>query len=200
MVGGQHGIEDSGWLAAEEIVEGYTPSQGTLVIIPRMDPVAIGRSTYGNSEWNMNREWPPGQLPRYAPVRRRWETITEVDPDVIVDLHSSGGVYGGSPSGVGQAIFPTSGSESIVDRVCNRLTKNVLGSKWDRSMAYRRGNTISGTKRLLIHKVESDLDARGFICEPTRANGTTLSERTLWNRKSAEFLLEECVGMELRQK
>lgn len=50
---------------------------------------------------DMNSLWPTDCEPRLASVRERWATIIEVDPDVVIDLHSAGEIYGEPGSGVG---------------------------------------------------------------------------------------------------
>lgn len=195
VVGGQHGIEPSGWLAAEHLLKDYQPASGALVVIPRMDPTAIAARAYvGDLGKDMNSSWPTNRTPSYAPVRELWNTIEEVDPDVVIDLHSSSGIYSGSPSGVGQAIFPTPDGSSIASTVCDRLTREYISGEYASKYAYSRGNLLSGNGTKLARKVRSDLGAMAFICEPTR-HRTTLEDRIEWNLSSARYLLEEC-GME----
>ncbi|WP_266082159.1 M14 family metallopeptidase [Haladaptatus caseinilyticus] len=191
VVGGFHGIEEAGYQAAED-VKTWSIDQGTLITIPRANPVAIRRDTYSNDNGNLNRKFPPGEEPTTPLARAIWDVITSYDPDVVLDLHSSKGIYNEDvgPEGVGQAIYPTTASGAGEDAVMT--TRYMNRYHFDGSLEdyyrFRRGNTIDGDRPLLIHKVDADLNQPGFIVETTRY-GTDLETRRNWTLNIVHHLL-----------
>src|SRR6056297_1301616 len=106
VVGGMHGNEDAGYLAAEEI-RSWSIERGTLVTIPRANAAAVEadrRSTVDG--YDLNRQFPVGSTPETELARAIWGVVEEYDPDEVLDLHESTGIWDGDMiGGVGQTIF-----------------------------------------------------------------------------------------------
>lgn len=184
VVGGQHGIEPAGWKAAHKL-RNMTPREGKLVVVPEADKTAINGNTYGGEGGNLNRQWPQGSSLADA----IWSKIQVYAPDVVLDLHSSGGIYGGSPSGVGQCIFPTPNARSDADKVISQLNSNhIKPDGYNGDHLITRGNDQTGRNPLLSHQVGKHLDAKGFLFETTRS-GTNLSTRIDWTYNAALMML-----------
>jgi predicted deacylase len=165
VVGGMHGDERSGYLAAERIVE-WTPEAGRIVVIPRANRVAIERDTRRGPTGDLNREFPPGETPTTDLARAIWDRLVEAEPDVVLNLHSSKGIYGTHQEFVGQAIFPTAAGDavSVAGRVTDTLNDEVV--PWSMPFHdFRVGNTLHGTAPLLAHKVGGDLGVPAYIVE-----------------------------------
>lgn len=188
VVGGQHGIEPAGWTAAHELRE-LNPRAGTVIVVPEADRTAIRDDTYGGESGNLNRQWPAGSRPSSELGRQIWTEIERHDPDVVLDLHSSIGIYGGSPSGVGQAIFPTPNARRATDRVVAELNdSHVRPAGYDGDYLFSRGNDQTGRNPLLSHKVGADTDAKGFLFETTRS-GVPLEMQVEWTVAAARKML-----------
>lgn len=195
VTGGVHGSESAGIEAAWEITE-WKLESGRLVVIPEANAVAVARGTYTGSTGDLNQQFPTGRAPTTANAREIWGVITGYDADVVVDLHTSSGVYGvGGPSGVGQAIFPTAPGRSIARQARNTVNAAHFQGIWTNYYSYTIGNTMTGARPRLIHKVGGDLSLPGFLVEATR-HGTSLSDRTEWLTANTKAILER-TGFEL---
>ncbi|WP_247001360.1 succinylglutamate desuccinylase/aspartoacylase domain-containing protein [Halosolutus gelatinilyticus] len=192
VVAGQHGIEPAGWLTAMQLI-GLTPETGQLVVIPFANPPAIERGVYQTSDGNMNRHFPPGDAPTTDAAAAIWRELRRHDPDVVLDLHSSGGIYrSGVDDGVGQAVFPTAAGRSTAVRAVDWINDELVGpSAYDDAYGFAIGNTQDDDDRpLLTHKVGHDLDVPGYLVEVTRKE-TVLSDRLTWQTATAIKLLDE---------
>jgi predicted deacylase len=165
VVGGMHGDERSGYLAAERTTE-WTLEAGRLVVIPRANRVAIERDTRRGPNGDLNRQFPPGEAPETDLARAIWDRLVAADPDVVLNLHSSKGIYGTHQEFVGQAIFPTAAGDAVpvAERVTDTLNDAVV--PWSMPFHdFRVGNTLDGTAPLLAHKVGGDLGEPAYIVE-----------------------------------
>lgn len=195
VIGGVHGNEFAGMEAAREIAE-WELQSGRLVVIPEANAVAAAQGTYVSPAGDLNQQFPSGRAPTTAHARAVWEVITDYDADVVVDLHTSRGIYGaGGPSGVGQAIFPTPAGRAIASEARDTVNAAHFEGTWAPSYAYTVGNTMTGVRSRLIHKVGGDLGVPGFLIEATR-HGTDLDQRVEWQTASVAAILER-TGFEL---
>lgn len=189
VTGGVHGNEFAGMEAAREIT-GWELQSGRLVVIPESNAVAVQQGTYTSPAGDLNQQFPSGRVPTTAHARAIWDVITDYDADVVIDLHTSRGIYGaGGPSGVGQAIFPTPAGRSIASDVRNTVNAAHFDGTWAPSYGYTIGNTMTGVRSRLIHKVGGDLGVPGFLIEATR-HGTNLDQRVEWLTANVAAILE----------
>ncbi|MFC4989915.1 MULTISPECIES: succinylglutamate desuccinylase/aspartoacylase domain-containing protein [Saliphagus] len=195
VTGGVHGNEYAGMEAAREIA-GWELQSGRLVVIPESNAVAAAQGTYVSPAGDLNQDFPTGREPTSAHARAIWGVITDYDADVVIDLHTSRGIYGaGGPSGVGQAIFPTPAGRPVASGVRNTVNAAHFEGTWAPSYAYTVGNTMTGIRPRLIHKVGGDLGVPGFLIEATR-HGTDLDQRVEWLGANVAAILER-TGFEL---
>lgn len=188
VVGGMHGNEPSGYLAAERLLD-WSLRAGRLVVLPRSNQVAIERESREGEEGDLNRKFPPGREPTTKLARAIWEFVRGESPDVVVNLHSSKGLYRTHAEFVGQAIFPTEAGDatSTAAAVVETLNDDVV--PWYMPMHdFSTGNTLRGTAPLLAHKVGADLDRPAYIVEATKY---LLDPETgaRWTERAAEELL-----------
>lgn len=196
VVGGQHGIEPEGWEAAEMLLD-LEPSSGTLVVIPRADPSAIDIGRYaGTLGGDMNGLWPETGEPGHDHVTECWEAVASADPDLVVDLHSSQGIYGQPGDGVGQALFPTPGATGWAGSVKDRLNDEMVTGHPDR-FDFTMGNTLRAgrnggklARRALAHGSEA------VILETARKRPTDFETRREWTLAGCAWLLGEA-GMDV---
>ncbi len=91
IIGGTHGNETAGFMAAEKLLE-FHPKSGEIIIIPKANKEAIEiNSRTSNNNIDLNRSY-PGKLEGNDIEKLAYEIfaiIEEFDPDVIIDLHES---------------------------------------------------------------------------------------------------------------
>lgn len=168
VIGGVHGDERSGYLAAERVLE-WSLATGRLVVVPRANQVAIQRNSREGVGGDLNRQFTPGQPAGTRLARALWARIEDADPDVVLNLHSSKGIYGFHPEFVGQALFPSEVGDAVphVEEVVSLLNEQVV--PWH--MPYHdfsMGNVVRGSAPLLAHKVNTDLERPAYIVEVTK--------------------------------
>ncbi len=194
VVGGVHGGETSGYRAAEEVV-GWGVEAGTLVVIPWADVVALERNERGGPDGDLNRQFPAGREPTTDLARALWAEVERSDPDVVLDLHRSRGIYDTHHRWVGQAIFPTAAGDAptdaraVIDHMNDEYVPRVMVAH-----RFAMGNTLTGASPLLIHKVGADLGRPGFLIELTDFLLDPATQ-VRWTEAIAERLLER-YGME----
>ena len=96
VLGGVHGNEPGGWLAAEAIAE-WTPAAGSLLVVPRANVLATQALERTLPELgDLNRLY-PGDPEHALPMGRMASAIvgaaTEFEVDLVLDLHESWGFY-----------------------------------------------------------------------------------------------------------
>lgn len=191
VVGGLHGTEEAGYIAANDVAE-WSIDQGNLVVVPEANPVAIKRDTYSNGNGNLNRKFPPGEKPTTPLAREIWDVVVDSNPDIVLSLHSSKGIYQSNvgPNGVGQAIYPTiaHGAKEDAVRTAQYMNRYHLDQSLPDHYRFRRGNVIDADRPLLTHKVAGDLHEVGFIVEVTRY-GTSTDLRVRWTLNIVRHLL-----------
>lgn len=197
IVGGMHGDERSGYLAAERLLEG-TVEAGRLVVLPRANRVAIERDTRKGEGGDLNRQFPPEEEPTTELARAIWGLVQRERPDVAANLHSARGIYGTHASGVGQVLFPTEAGDarSIAGAVVETLNREVV--PWYMPFHdFERGNALSGAAPLFAHKVGGDLGRPAYIVEVTEF---LLDARTgaRWTERATRGLLARH-GLELTE-
>lgn len=178
VVGGQHGNEPAGYLAAEDVAD-WEVDRGVLVVVPRANPRGVRNRTRKVDGRDLNAQFPAGERPTSAQARAVWRVVERHDADVVVDLHSSEGIYG-VDGGVGQAVFPTvtgaavKHAESAIARVNRRYGL-------DGNRSFRRGNVMGRSGQSLTRKVAGDLNETAYVVETTKQN-TELRTRVRWTK------------------
>lgn len=188
VVGGVHGDERPGYLAAGRL-RTRVPDAGTLVVLPRANQVAIERDTREGEGGDLNRQFPADAPPETELAEGIWNFVEETNPDVIVDLHRSVGIYRRHDASVGQAVFPAEVADApgVAEAVVDRLNSDTV--PWYMPLhEFVRGNTITGERSMLVHKVVRELDRPGYIVETTRFLVDTETQAT-WLTEAATALL-----------
>ncbi|SEO79886.1 Succinylglutamate desuccinylase / Aspartoacylase family protein [Halogranum amylolyticum] len=197
VVGGMHGDEPSGYRAATDVAS-WDIRAGRIVAVPKANRPAIQRNTRKNDNGDFNRQFPPGSEPNTELARALWGLVADTDPDVVLDLHSSKGIYRTHESFVGQVVFPSSvdpapgHAREAVDTVNGRVVPWYMPYH-----RYKHGNLVDGDAPLLMHKVTADLGKPGYLIESTKF---LLDPRTAahWTASLAEQLLASH-GIERRE-
>lgn len=170
IVGGIHGDEQAGIIAANDIAE-WSPDYGQLVLLPEANPVAIERNSRENAAGNLNRKFIVGSEPTTPLARTIWSTVMAADPELLITLHESKGILSGEPSGVGQRVFH----------------RNRSATRDAAQMGIRRANKTIGDKRLRF--------GHGRISGPTQSPTGLLSAKADYDAGSSSFIVETYEGV-----
>lgn len=189
VVGGMHGDERSGYLAAKAVTD-WKFDAGRVVVLPAANRPALERGTRHGIHGDLNRKFPPDGEPTTKLARAIWNNVVlKHDPDLLMDLHRSKGIYKFHQSFVGQAIYPTDAGNAVPNAVETIELLNEKYVPW--YMPYhdfRRGNILYGTNPMLVHKFGDDLKQPGYIVETTTFL-TDLDTRVKWTKGAAKKLL-----------
>jgi hypothetical protein len=135
VLGGVHGNEPGGWIAAEEIAT-WEVTRGNLIVIPRANRLATEQLVRTTDELgDLNRLY-PGRAEHTLPMGRMAHEIVqlvrEFDVDVLFDLHESWGFFneydGGGTAFIGQTVTGSgragaSAARGVVEAVNPQLTE-----------------------------------------------------------------------------
>ena len=187
VVGGMHGDEPSGFGAAERISD-WRVKTGRLVVLPHANVPAMERGSRHDG-FDLNRQFPPRSGDCNTDIARAiWREFERHAPDLVVDLHSSKGIYHGSPDGVGQAMFPTwtDPAREVAGGVVSKIndTFDLSGD-----LAYRVGNTLDADNPMLVHRVAGILDRPGYILETYR--GPSLDQQVECHLRAVSWGMAE---------
>jgi len=100
VLGGVHGNEPGGWLAAQRLQESLRPAAGAVLVLPRANRLAINDFVRTTEELgDLNRLYPgdAAGLPMAQMARQIFETLREFRVGVLVDLHESWAFYKDRP-------------------------------------------------------------------------------------------------------
>jgi hypothetical protein len=95
-LGGVHGNEPGGWLAAERIVEDVRPQTGALLVIPRANRQATNLFARTTDELgDLNRLYPGRRdgLPMERMALEIIDTLRAFHADLVIDMHESWSFY-----------------------------------------------------------------------------------------------------------
>lgn len=96
VLGGVHGNEPGGWLAAEAIVESIRPESGALLVIPKANIVATSlfeRTTEALADLNRSYPGTPGGKPMEVMAGEIVQVLRDFRSNVVLDLHESWAFY-----------------------------------------------------------------------------------------------------------
>lgn len=188
VFGGVHGNEVAGYRAANAVTT-WDVERGTPVAVPELNAVAIEEGTRSNPNGDLNRRFPTGSKPETPLARELWEVVTGYDADLVVDMHTSGGIWDAddAPSGVGQAVFPTPDARETASEAIATANDRFTDDRSD-DYEFSRGNTLEGDSPLLVHKVASDLGLPGYLTEVTWYE-LDYETQTTWHEGLTEEIL-----------
>jgi hypothetical protein len=192
VFGGVHGNEVAGYEAADLLTE-WDIEAGTLVVIPEADAPAVEAGTRsGPDGQDLNRQFPADETPTSDLARAIWDVVVEYDPDVVIDLHESTGIYAGDPvDGVGQAIFHSDTDRATRDaqQAVEYVNQNYVEDTQQPFLASTLSPDTNQTD-LLVHKAWLDLDTDAYLVE-TLSRGPDIETRLDWQLKAVGELVED---------
>lgn len=201
-LGGMHGDERAGIEAAHVATE-YGLDRGKLVLMPEANKPAVEANERHGPEGDFNRKFPIGEQPEIDAARAIWGEIREHDPDLLIDMHSSRGVYGvhgDEKSGVGQAIFPNDvdDSRAQAEDAADYINREVLAPRLEDDLPEYdfvvpdpdEEEEHPSVHLMLVHKAGADLDLKGWITEVTY-RGLDLDEQVYQHDRLTRHLLAQ---------
>lgn len=185
IVGGVHGDETSGRLAALEVKD-WEIDAGTLIVLPEAHKQAIARQRRTSASGvDLNRQFPLSGSPVNALAKEIWSVVLEFRPDALLDLHEGWGIYGRHDS-VGQTLITFSAADA--DQFAHHATTYLNTYHVSNVNTYRFrvvGPPVEGS---LARKAGHNLGIPAFIAEST-AYQTKLETRVRWQKAYAEEFL-----------
>lgn len=172
IVGGIHGDERAGIVAAHEISE-WNPDYGRIIVIPEANPQAIEQNTRVNDRGDLNRKFIYNRKPTSALSQSIWSAVKKLSPDVLFTLQESRGIMGSTPSGVGQMVFHAP-SKSARDGA---------------TMGVRRANAQIGSQRLKF--------GMDTISGPAVKPNGLLSEKATYEANIPSFIVETYENLDM---
>lgn len=207
VVGGVHGNEVGGIEAARLVLE-YGLSAGRLVVIPEANAPAVEAGEREGPEGDLNRQFPVGGEPTTEVARAIWGELERHEPDCLIDMHTSRGVYRLHSGSVGQTIFPARTDGSVEDaRVAVEYANGYLEERLDDDLeGYEfvvvdlegQGNIAQSDEAdtMLVHKAGADLGTVGWITEVTYRGLALDEQRFLHDRLATRLLTENGLDVE----
>ena len=131
-LGGVHGNEPGGWLAADRVVDKIRPETGALLVLPRANKVAVSlleRTT--DDLGDLNRSYPgfAEGLPMERMAGEISNTIREFHVDLLHDMHESWAFYKDRTTNgtafIGETIATSQSGGAIVNAVIERVNPTV---------------------------------------------------------------------------
>ncbi len=129
ILGGVHGDEPGGWLAAERLLESMRPSTGAVLIIPRANRLADSAQVRTRPEWgDLNRLYPgsPDGPPMAQMAWQIIETLREYHVNVVLDMHESWVFFNGRAYNGTAYLGQTVGTSP--DDQAQMLARNVVAA------------------------------------------------------------------------
>jgi hypothetical protein len=96
VLGGVHGNEPGGWLAAERVVDTIRPTSGALLVMPRANKVAVNLFERTTDELSdLNRAYPgdPNGKPMQVMASQIIGVLREFHVNALIDMHESWAFY-----------------------------------------------------------------------------------------------------------
>lgn len=162
VFGGIHGDERSGIAAAHEATA-WQPDAGTLVVVPETNRVAVANDERAGSEGDLNRHFPAGEAPTSELARGIWDAVERHDPNVVLDLHRSLGIYRLHREFIGQVILHSPDARG--SDLAAALTEDAV--PWYLPLHRFTAEERSAGGPLLFQKAAAELGADTYLFETT---------------------------------
>lgn len=148
IVGGVHGNETAGYKAARQLCD-FSPSKGTLLVIPEANQLAIAaKKRVASGQADLNRAFPTTKNGSADGVLAKsiLQVIKDYQVDWVMDMHE-GIDYSknSSSSSVGQSLiyYPKADTKTISSSIINSLNKNLSTSKQFSLLRYPTNGSLT---------------------------------------------------------
>jgi predicted deacylase len=176
LVGGLHGDEVAGWKAATAATD-WEIDAGSLVVIPKATIRAVEARERDHPVWgNANRMFPLDATPRSPLGKALWDAVERADPEYLLDLHSSKGIYSESAY-YGQHVFYTEGMTEETEAAIGYLNRAVVPE--DRPAYEFTKAPMDVDYEMLARKASRELGAAAALFEVTE-KGLAVETQVAW--------------------
>jgi predicted deacylase len=200
VLGGVHGNEVGGIEAAHVATE-YDVETGTLIVVPETNRPAVETETRYGPDGDLNRQFPAGEEPETDLAVAVWELLIGVDPDLLIDMHTSRGVYGLHEGTVGQVLFPSpvdgavEGAYAAAEAVNETYLAERLEADLDPAYAFEPVYSEDAgydpeLDGILVQTAGIDLGLKGWVTEVTY-RGFDVEEQAFLHDRLTTALLRE---------
>lgn len=194
ILGGMHGNEVNGYRVAADATN-WEIDAGRLIVIPLANVVAIERNSRRGPDGDLNRSFPSGQEAQSELARAIWNVVEDADPDVVIDLHRSRGLFNTHRRWIGQVILTTkTRGERSVDTT-GHVIDHLNDHHVPRTMRFHRFTAVNihdidRGSGMLVQKVQHELSGGAFLVESTDFL-LDLETQLRWTTAATERLLEQ---------
>ena len=138
VLGGVHGNEPGGWMAADQVAERIRPATGALMVVPRANKMAMALFERTTTDLgDLNRLYPGRSdgLPMERMALEIVEVLREFRANVVVDMHESWAFYRDRPQNgtafLGQTVAtaPSEPASSFARSVVEQVNQRVLAER-----------------------------------------------------------------------
>ena len=135
VLGGVHGNEPAGWLAAERVFDTIRPDRGALLVVPRANKVADSLFERTDDRLgDLNRSYPgiADGLPMERMAVALCDLIRDLHVDFVLDMHESWSFFkdrsvnGTAYLGQTVSVNPTEPGLSLVRTIVDQVNEKVL--------------------------------------------------------------------------
>ena len=196
VVGGTHGNEIAGWMAAEKLIEEYTIDTGNLIIIPRANKRAVKQRVRKlNQNGDLNRAY-PGKKDGTSTEKLAYtifNLIKKNKPDIVLDLHEARGFHLEGSKNLGQTIiiYPHKNIIFLAFKVVEDMNKTISIEREKFSVLH---GPVRGSTSWAVGKY---LDTPGITVETCRK--LKAEDRINYQIKIVKSILNE-MGVKLIRK
>lgn len=162
VVGGMHGNEPAGYLAARRLA-GLKPQKGRLIVIPEANKLAIETKTRtGSHPGDLNRAFPASRSdkPGSPLAASIWSLIERVRPDYLFDLHEGYDFHKINKDSVGQSMiyYPVQGALEMAKAMQTAVNRGISNSRHHYSLLRypvkgslaRAAGQLLGTRAMIL--------------------------------------------------
>ncbi len=179
LVGGMHGNEPAGALAAEKIRQWFI-NKGTLIVIPFCNIQGLNQDSrwlpkMKEEERDLNRNFPT--LSRSLEAKTEigkaiWKLVQKESPDWVIDLHEGGGWHRQNKRSVGSSIIHMQNKSSydLVDQLLGRVNQTIKEEDKKFTHSGQSRKSSGPIRKGLVRAAIDCLNTRGFVVESTIAN------------------------------
>ncbi|WP_331233555.1 M99 family carboxypeptidase catalytic domain-containing protein [Natronorarus salvus] len=206
VLGGVHGNEVGG-IEAAHVATGYEVGSGTVVVVPETNRPAVEAKTRYGPDGDLNRQFPVGEEPETEIAEAVWELLLAHEPDLLIDMHTSRGVYGLHEETVGQVLFPspvegaTEDAYAAAESVNGTYLDDLLGDELHPAYAFEPVYSEDAGYEpefdgILVLTAGFDLSLKGWVTEVTYRGFDVDEQAFLHDRLTTALLRENGIEVE----
>ncbi len=138
IVGGMHGDEPAGYMAARQFVT-FRPKRGTIIVIPEANRLGVqADARIGGHPGDLNRDFPRKRSEKADTTLAQsvWSLVTGSRPDYLFDLHEGYDFHKINSESVGQSIiyYPKGDTVSMARAMQARVNADISRSSHEFSL------------------------------------------------------------------